>query len=39
MADIEGLAKHVVIDNTPLPEGGAFSEDALIAMMAVQTEF
>ena len=26
---------HVVIDNTPLPKGGAFSEDALIAMMAV----
>jgi len=28
-----------VIDNTPLPAEGAFSRNALITMMAVQTEF
>ena len=29
----------MIIDNTPLPKGGAYSKDSLIAMMSVQTEF
>ena len=29
----------MIIDNTPLPEGGAFSDETLIAMLAIQTEF
>jgi len=37
--EISRTNKRVVVDNTPLPKGGAFSEDTLSAMMTVRTDF
>ena len=36
---LEELTGTLIIDNTPLPEGGAKSELSLTAMMSIRTDF
>ena len=37
--DLPSADKHIVIDNTPLPHGGANSQNDLTTMLAVRTDF
>ena len=42
MAELEGISllnKHVVVDNSPLPSGGANSQVDLSTMLSVRTNF
>lgn len=37
--ELASVDKHIVIDNTPLPPDGAFSDDRLTTMLQVRTDF
>ena len=42
MAELAGISllnKHVVVDNSPLPNGGANSQVDLSTMLSVKTDF
>ena len=36
---IDELSGKIVIDNTPIPKGGAFSQDALTTMVSIRSTF
>lgn len=37
--NLSKMTKHVIIDNTPLPKGGSFSEFDINAMLSVRTDY
>lgn len=39
ISELASVDKHVVIDNSPLPDGGAYSGDNLTTMLQVRTDF
>lgn len=39
LQEVSRMDKHVVIDNTPLPKDGSFSEESLTTMMLIRTQY